>query len=365
MKNNNAIKKLLLWFVLLLSNNCIKAQQALPCGGERIDMEGDRLISKYLSSHESPLSPDNLVRVYFHIFNDNDGSNTAATPQQVEDEFVSLLNSYSADNLCFIKLNVEYINSTTLNNNFNADTDPTGAALNPYKELGCINIFYMQAILGNNNACSPPCGYGGIALGGIPGTFFLVAAGNIGPSNTIGHEMGHCLGLYHTFSYNFGYEMINGSNGTTAGDKVADTPADPFAFNGQPCYSSTPCNYTGNCTDPNGAGNYSPPYTNLMAYWGCGNPAASNGQFSRVNASLFIVPSLQGCTSPLNFVLLATTISSGTSYQSAINAFSTSGNVLINNSAKAILGGNTVKLLPGFRAAPGSGYTKIITSPCN
>jgi hypothetical protein len=365
MKKNSRFLIALFLLLICFFSNAIKAQLALPCGGERINYTNENLVSNYLATAHSTTIPFYLVRVYFHVFADDDGSNMAATPAQIETEFTSLLNSYSANNLCFIKLGTEYINSTSLNNNFNADTDPTAAALNPYYETGCINIYYLRAIQGNNTACNPPCGYGGIAIGGIPGaTKALVTTGNIGSSNTIGHEMGHCLGLYHTFSSSFGFENINGSNGTSAGDKVADTPADPFAYNGQPCYSSTACNYTGTCTDPNGATNFSPPYTNLMSYWGCGNPAATAGQFVRVNGTLTIIPSILACESDPSIVLTNTTISTGKSYLTAVTTCTTSGTVIINNSATAILGGTSVKLSPGFQAAPGSGFTKIITSPC-
>ncbi len=41
------------------------------------------------------------------------------------------------------------------------------------------------------------------------------------------HEFGHYLGLYHTAESGFGLEKVDGSNCSTAGDRVCDTPADP------------------------------------------------------------------------------------------------------------------------------------------
>lgn len=57
--------------------------------------------------------------------------------------------------------------------------------------------------------------YGGIVvnLNGIKNTFMA-------------HLMGHYFGLTHT--YISGGELVKGSNCTTAGDKICDTPADPF-----------------------------------------------------------------------------------------------------------------------------------------
>lgn len=58
-------------------------------------------------------------------------------------------------------------------------------------------------------------------------------------SSVLTHEMGHELNLLHTFECSFNpfgsppvnlscAENPNGSNSVTAGDKIADTPADRF-----------------------------------------------------------------------------------------------------------------------------------------
>ena len=231
-----------------------------------------------------------------------------------------------------------------------------------------------RKINGNNNACNPPCGIGGVALGGIPGTFFLVSTGNIGPGNTIGHEMGHCLGLLHTFETAYGFENINGSNSSTAADKIADTKADPFAYNGTGCFNTngSGCTYNGNCQDPNGATNFTPPYTNLMSYWWAGNsgicqanPTATNGQFGRIEGFLLIWPTLISCSSPSNVTQGAVVVSSGYFMKSAINTLQTSGAVIFNSATIATLGGGVVLLEPGFIADPNSsGLVVIKAKPC-
>ena len=187
--------------------------------------------------------------------------------------------------------------------------------------------------------------------------------------------MGHCLGLLHTFEPSNGNENINGSNGTTAADLVADTPADPYVFSGSACYSlsANQCLYTGTCTDPNGANNYSPPYSNLMAYWwATANPtcypslAATNGQFTRVNSMLGSSAALINCSSPTSVILYPTTVSSGYYMQSAIGTFITNGSVVFNGTVKATMGGGTVYLEPGFHANPGSGGNIAVkVKPCN
>jgi hypothetical protein len=77
--------------------------------------------------------------------------------------------------------------------------------------------------------------------------------------------MGHCLGLYHTHHGTVEKvgdsqqcaELVNGSNSSTCGDYIADTPADPNIWSG--------CSYTGTVRDANNQP-YRPNPSNYMAY---------------------------------------------------------------------------------------------------
>jgi hypothetical protein len=69
---------------------------------------------------------------------------------------------------------------------------------------------------------------------GIPG-LALVVGGKIDrkslvTSLALTHEMGHCLGLMHTWSVKKGIERVDGTNCKRAGDLVCDTPADHMDF---------------------------------------------------------------------------------------------------------------------------------------
>lgn len=102
----------------------------------------------------------------------------------------------------------------------------------------------------------------------IPST--LIVLKELGCYNTtLAHEMGHCLGLYHThhgtiheggLEDNQCAELVNGSNSSTCGDYIEDTPADPKVWSN--------CFYSGNKNnlyDANGQ-SYHPDPTNIMAY---------------------------------------------------------------------------------------------------
>ena len=82
------------------------------------------------------------------------------------------------------------------------------------------------------------------------------------PETTFVHEIGHYLDLFHTHENYRGNEYVNGSNCSTAGDLICDTPADP-----QLSYSKVDfdCNYTAAETDVNGD-YYTPNTNNVMSY---------------------------------------------------------------------------------------------------
>lgn len=83
-----------------------------------------------------------------------------------------------------------------------------------------------------------------------------------GNETTLPHEMGHFFGLYHTHESKFGMELANGSNCSSAGDLICDTPADPgLRFSNV----NDNCEYIGLFFDPVKAV-YNPPVTNIMSY---------------------------------------------------------------------------------------------------
>jgi len=76
------------------------------------------------------------------------------------------------------------------------------------------------------------------------------------------HEVGHYFGLLHTHTSTQGAELVNGTNCSTAGDFVCDTPADPLIT---VVNVDSMCVYTGTATDFNGD-LYVPEPRNIMSY---------------------------------------------------------------------------------------------------
>jgi hypothetical protein len=126
-----------------------------------------------------------------------------------------------------------------------------GLAALDYYEPGYLNLFFVFEL-------SP--GLGGVAFG--PMAF----VSRFGPRNTLAHEIGHCLGLIHTHDYLTEPELVDGSNCTTGGDMLCDTPADPNLS--LPGLMELPCSYVGTVTDANGD-LYQPLLNNVMSYSRC------------------------------------------------------------------------------------------------
>lgn len=101
--------------------------------------------------------------------------------------------------------------------------------------------------------------------GSTVGTYvFVNAACERTLENIISHELGHVLGLAHTHGdSNLGTtdELVDGSNCTTAGDRLCDTPADPNLLRRM----GEHCDYIGTELDANGMA-YAPLTDNIMSY---------------------------------------------------------------------------------------------------
>lgn len=85
-------------------------------------------------------------------------------------------------------------------------------------------------------------------------------------TSVIAHELGHYFGLSHTFE-DSGLENADGSNCSTTGDFICDTPADPYNIS-KPVddYVDRNCKFTYMEKDANGDF-YDPDVSNIMGYY--------------------------------------------------------------------------------------------------
>jgi len=311
-----------------------------------------------------------LMRMYIHICRNNDGSNQPMTQAAVEDEVRITDSVYSQGDICFAIAGVDYINSTTLNNAI------TSSALTPYLVANCFNVFVVSLI---------PSAVGttfGTAFD-IPNNYIAIVPSGFGARRTFIHELGHDLGLFHTFRgqpFESGTgtckELVNGSNNTTCGDFVADTPADPYD-NGDntTCNSvSNTCVWNGTCKDANNQ-LYSPNTHNYMGYWpnagaACDRNIFSNGQFTRMQNTITNTTILSNCVAANALNVYNSSASSGLQMVvardlvQAGNIFNT-GNYTLSGSVQAYLTSSKVDLKPGFTAVPSSaGIVRVLATTC-
>lgn len=232
------------------------------------------------------------LQIFIHVIKRSDGSG-GQTQQEVNTAFNTLVSDYQPYNINFVLLGTDEIRSDTYYNynsgaNFtnatgqtDADSDGKFDVFSPNSHPNAIDIY----LFANDHL-----NFGLSA--NIPGTALVIGGNsfqtNLASSHVLSHEVGHCLGLFHTFhgssveSEGSCPELVNGSNGNTCGDFVQDTPADPdYIFD---CGTQSTC--TWNCsssyTDANGE-RYSPNTNLIMAYTfpNCMTQHTS-GQISRI-----------------------------------------------------------------------------------
>jgi hypothetical protein len=254
------------------------------------------------------------IGIFFHIMRRTDGTG-GQTQQEVNTAFNTLYSDYQAYNIYLILLGTDEIRNDTYynynsmsnfldaNNNTDANGDGKFDVFNINTHSNAIDIYLFADDKLNF----------GLAAN-IPGTALVIGGNsfntNLASSHVLTHEFGHCLGLFHTFHGTYTYEapagscaeLVNGSNGTTCGDFVQDTPADPAHIFDCGTQSTCTWNCSANYIDANGA-HYNPNTHLFMAYTfpNCMN-LHSNGQVTRmfntiVNSSLLIntlIPTITG-----------------------------------------------------------------------
>ncbi len=205
---------------------------------------------------------DKEFSIVAHIVQDSLGNNGISSQQinnlvdQLNPIFDSICVSFKVCDLKYIK-------------NFRYDTIDT--LKGQWKELqqlfnvqNRINIYFVDEI-------KNPSGAQGFAdLGSICDTMNGgVVLKKTSTLRTIAHEMGHYFGLLHTF--NIGKsgvkELVNGSNCSTEGDGLCDTPADPYV-KGSPLtnYIDSKCKFIYSTPDSNGQ-YFDPLVGNIMSYY--------------------------------------------------------------------------------------------------
>jgi PKD repeat protein len=247
-------------FIFLLQGN-IFAQEITECGivetPESLEfyenhkqqiMEFEQEYLNNLSTRRSVTS----IPIKAHIIRTTSGTG-GLTVSELNDAMDVMNAFYANANMNFyICDGINYIDDTNYYNF--VDTDETAlTTANNVTDL--INIYFTNSATSGGNSV---CGYA--YYPGGPDTIIMVNSCALNGS-TLAHEMGHFFSLRHTHG-GTANELVDGSNCTTEGDYLCDTPADPTLS-----YSNvtSSCVYIGSDTDANGD-TYMPDPSNVMSY---------------------------------------------------------------------------------------------------
>ncbi|MEQ9147323.1 MAG: M43 family zinc metalloprotease, partial [Cytophagales bacterium] len=243
------IKSLIAILAFISSTSLTFSQE---CGTIAVDYPTNFNFSK--SSNSNKIS-DGLIRIpiKIHIINKSDGTGGIAIEDVVQG--INFTNQWYADaNMEFFIIgDVNYINNDDL---FDLKREKEGAVAVPNDMPKVINMYFSNTLTASGFNL---CGYSSFP-GGADRVF--MANGCTANGNTLAHELGHYFGLYHPHEVAFGAELVDGSNCTSAGDKLCSTPADPNLSGN---VNTSNCTYTGDSRDANGD-IYLPMVENLMSY---------------------------------------------------------------------------------------------------
>lgn len=264
-------------------------------------------------------------RVFVHVVRPTSGIISGYIKENVASSVIENLNDYYAEaNITFSLLGSDYIDddkyiNMTILQCLNEDNLGYGLFEESVR-TNAINIYVLSSA---PNLKTPEMELNGLA-NNIPGNACIVKELKYIDA-TLAHEIGHCLGLYHTHQgtkcrhHNCDVsemgtpELVNGSNSTTAGDYISDTPADPLSW-----YI---CTYSGgSITDANGA-KYNPDPENIMSYSSCKSKHTQK-QLERIYETIDHSTLLQAlCTKTVtNRITTPSVIGSGTSYTMSVDA---------------------------------------------
>jgi hypothetical protein len=251
-------------------NNPIECGTPVP--SQKVAEQHEKLMKQFTQRGANLVSPV-VIPIKAHIVRKSDGS--GGIPVDTINSAIAVMNAkYASINMSFTLCgSIHYIDSDAL---YTLDVDVADSKLVANNVNDALNIYFVGSLTAS-----------GAALNGISAfpsanpAENRIIMWNDATSNriTLPHEMGHYWNLYHTHETFVGNELVNGTNCTTAGDLVCDTPADPCCY----FYDPSTCTYTGTVKDANEQ-SYNPMVNNLMSYYGLCRDIFTTGQYARIDA---------------------------------------------------------------------------------
>ncbi|MBK8483176.1 MAG: right-handed parallel beta-helix repeat-containing protein [Saprospiraceae bacterium] len=300
-QNTMFYKSYIYIYMIILICNCIGlSQSGEPCDASKIGA----LSKSFIDPNSNPSQfPKVCIKIKFHFVKENRPTSETVPSERIYADWLNGLNTaYESGNIHFT-----FDGDCPDVVDLGQDTIPSGFAA-WYKIRNNPGLFGYDANAINIYATSK---FGGGA--GIRGDNILMSAG---PIPTLVHELGHILGLWHTFGkgnpdyyrtpFEHPWECKDGTNlNGHQSDGIADTPADAYTmdldndgladewdwFNNSACLQKQEINsYPDDCNDT--TLDWTIPLDNWMSYYGnCKEKKFTNGQYEVMHE--FIVNSFQ------------------------------------------------------------------------
>lgn len=203
------------------------------------------------------------VNVFFHIIRDYDGNDYYSFPLSDLSLCLQRLNNdFNPLDITFDSLGMDYIDSQIYYRHIALSDSEYHSLMYCQFHSNAIDI-YLLPLNSFPKGLSEGIPGRALAIGGIDPYGVVYAT-----SHVLSHEIGHCLGLFHTFhGANTGgcNELVNGSNCDICGDYVCDTPADPYDIQH---YSAFPpdCIWTNTALTDTNNQLYIPDTKQIMSY---------------------------------------------------------------------------------------------------
>jgi Pregnancy-associated plasma protein-A len=256
------MQKIILFILLIvICNTVVFSQSRKECGTTSTEADRafyTRIRNTLTTSAYRPQATSHFVKVFIHDFIATDGSDSAWSRAEINNEFAVAVAQFKPYNICLVLAGVDFPRNTGVMNNF--DKGNIGSIYNSINRDYAIDITLHKVLTDGASNLN------GTAYS-IPSKTNSLSRGAIG-QNSMAHELGHALGLYHVFETEFGLECPDGSNALSAGDKIADTRATPDADAYMGNNTDINCNYSGTMTIScnNNTQLYNPEVINIMCY---------------------------------------------------------------------------------------------------
>jgi hypothetical protein len=356
------MKKIIFYLIVLAGISCQGYAQSFCATTDATP----NLLQQIPSARLAAPSNNYVLRIFVHVIRRSNGTG-GQSQADVTQGLNTVVADFASHGICVSLLGSDEIWNDTYYNmsSFSRDLNGDGKFDNfsPNSHSNAIDLYLLGPDGNMQSGVAANIGATALALGG-----FLFGS-NLVSSHVLSHELGHCLGLYHTFQGTCGggcRELVNGSNCTSCGDYVCDTPADPTVFQGNADCSWNGNSCTGSTVDANGQP-YNPAMNLIMGYVA---PTCmqlfTNGQGERMRTMIANSSLLQGVTVPNTLTVNNVTIGAGVTRLYDVLNYLTAQNVLVNSGGSLTLrAGQDIVLTNGFQAASGSSFHAYMDNACS